>query len=1020
VTTIGRSRHLIGFTVLAIIAFGCAVAVSAEAEPQQIRLPAAPFHGYRELRTRHFVFIFEPQDREAADKLTSFAEEVYAKLSRFLHSAPDHINCLLIGRTDAANGYFNPLPPHHIGLYLASPDTPVIGARSEDWLRLLFTHELTHYIHLVYDRGFFHALSRVFGGTAASGDGLFLPGWTVEGIAVNTETLFSNGGRGRNPYFELYYRDLILERRMFGLGQAGYDAYGRPEGRVYIAGYLMIDYIITHFGEDAFYRIHNDYVRFPFAGLEPAVKRETGMSLSSIYASLIAELGNRYAGAESLPSGTLESPAQTGDFYLPAVTSDGLFEYRVLPDRKTAIVRVDPVTRSVDTVVTASLTDPESFSVTPDGRTLVFSAFSVDAASAGGPRTVADLYLCDTASGRVTRLTWNAHLVQPAIAPDGSRVVALQRIGLHRRLVEFRLERDSPEGGLRLLYSDRRADLYTPVFSPDGTSIALVRDLDGRQTVVAAPLASLAPMTLPADTPVALQADRDWNSGLLKEVARFHAGEEYYPSFAGSDAVLYTADRGGVLALYEANISTGEVHEVLRDRVGAARGVRYGNGILYETMASTGTAIRYQEGSSLIDSELSASSQPPAGLPAKNQAAVQSAPAGPPAKSTRYANGAPPDFWLPYPTFTSSAARPLEIGPALLTYGANITGTFAWTAYGGFFPGVLQPAGGLQLHLTRGMLGLDYRFSQYYGLDASPYESLSTPVENTTQRLELSLTPLAALELGTSRVLSLSAGVVYSVDRTAPADFSFAEGFDPSKTSGSQALILTGGLGFGSAGPSAPLALYPAGRFHASLSADSMLPALGQAYRGIHFDARLGGSIPSPFRLQSITVSIAASYDTMQIPDYRSVLPPGFTSIRQAGSALDTPGIAMALLRYGFTIASTDLPLPFDSGLAALGASVFAAYSIGFDPGIMALGPSNSGSAAVAGDNRMAAGVDLLFMLARNTVKIPLTVGTALRFDPTFRQAPTFPSDWGFYVSFGTYQLYPGNGALTAARDRFR
>lgn len=1013
--TISRSRHPIGFTVLALAFFAGIAATSVAADPAQLRLPAAPFHGYRELRTRHFVFIFEPQDRQAAEKLTSFAEEVYARLSRFLRSSPDRISCLLIGRTDAANGYFNPLPPHHIGLYLSSPDTPVIGARSGDWLRLLFTHELTHYIHLVYDRGFFHALSRIFGGTASSGDGLFLPGWAVEGIAVNTETLLSNGGRGRNPYFELYYRDLILERRMFGLGQAGYDAYGRPEGRVYIAGYIIIDYIITHFGEGAFYRIHDDYVRFPFAGLGPSVKRVTGMSISSIYASLIAELRNRYTEAAGLPEGELESPAETGDYYLPAVTSAGLFEYRELPDRKSAIVQVDPATRASVTVVSASLTDPESFSVTPDGKTLVFSAFSVNAARAGGPETVADLYLCDTVTRRLTRLTWNAHLVQPAIAPDGSRVIALQRIGSHRRLVSLQLRGKLAAGVLRLLYADKRANLFTPVFSPDGGTIALVRNIDGRQTVVSASLESLTPMPLPGDTPVALQPDRDWNSTVPEEVAHFHAGEEYYPSFSGTEHILYTGDRGGTLALYEADLPTGEVREVLRDRIGASRGVRYRDGILYETMASTGTAVRYQGGATLIESVVRASSLPPAA--GSNSTA---APAAPPGSSTRYANGAPPDFWLPYPTFTSSAARPLEIGPAVLAYGANITGTFSWTAHAGFFPGVLQPAGGLQLDLTRGMIGIGYRFSQFYGLNASPYENLSTPVENVTQRVRLTLTPLASLELGVSRVFSVSAGLIYSVDRTAPADFSFAEGFDPAKTSGSQALILIAGAGFESARPSAPLAVYPTGRFSAGLAARSMLPALGQSYGGIHLDAGFGGSVPAPFPLQSISASVAASYDTKTVPDYRSVLPPGFTSIRQAGSALDTPGIAMALLRYGFTIAATDLPLPFDSGLAAIGASLFAAYSVGFDPGTTALGASSTDTFRFAGDNRIAAGMDILFMLARNTVKIPLTIGAAVRFDPAFAQAPSFPSDWGFYVTFGTYHLYPGIRPLTAGQDGLR
>ncbi len=991
-------------------------------DPAPIRLPPAPFRGYRQIETHHFVFVYEPQDVESARRLASFAEQVYDRLTRFFRSKPEHITCLLIGRTDAANGYFNPLPPHHIGLYLASPDTPAIGARSEDWLRLLFIHELTHYVHLVYERGFFHALSRLFGPTAASGDGAFLPGWAVEGTAVTTETLFSNGGRGRNPYFELYYRALLLEQRMFGLGEAGYDSYGRPEGRVYIAGYLIIDYIVRHFGEEAFYRIHDDFVRFPFVGMEAAVHRVTGSTIPEIWASVLDELRQRYADASLLPVGALMSPAHEGDFYLPVPAGGALYEYRDLPDRRPAIVRVDPQTRRATTVVEVRLTDPSSFSITSDGSIIAFSAYSVDATVAGGPETVSDLYLFDTANRRTIRLTNNAHLTQPAIAPDGSRIVALQRIGTHRRLVSITLRGTSADAGLRLLYSDRNTDLFNPTFSPDGTTLAFVRNRDGRQTVAIAKIDNLAPLELSADRAVALQPDIDWNGSVPREAAAVHPGEEYYPSFDGNHRVIFTGDADSRLALYTVDIDSGETRRLLTDRVGAARGIRYAGGVLYESYAHAGATVRFQSGGDLTSTPVAAADTGGADrwegvtatLPAKtDQTGV---PDGGPERS--YANGAPPDFWLPYPTFTRSAARPLDVGPALLTYGSNVTGTFSWTAYAGFYPALLQPAGGFQLSVVRGPFSFGYSLSQYYGIDASSYESLDTPVQNTTQRVDLTLTPLASLVLGTSRVLSFSVGMSYAVDRTAPRDFTFAEGFDPAVTTGSQALIARAGVAYRRLGPDAPLALYPAGLLYASLSGRSLLPALGQTWQGVHLQTGLSLSAAFPTPLQSVSLSLSTSYDTGRIPSYRSIVPPGFTSLAQAGSRLDTPGIAMALLRYGFTIASTDLPIPFYSGLVAVGASLFAAYTVGFDPGNSAFGSSTSGRARFVGDDRAAAGFDFVFMLARNTVKIPLRFGAAVRFDPSFTSGVSFPEDFGFTLSFGGYPLLPSaNGPPLPGRE---
>ncbi len=1029
--TSGRPSRLIGLTVTAIVFLtGLSVDIAAanpSASPTTmptVQLPATPFSGYRQIKTRHFVFIYEPRDHNAAERLASFAEQVYGRLTLFLHSAPQTINCLLVSRIDAANGYFTPLPPHHLVLYLTSPDTPAIGARTEDWLKLLFTHELTHYIHLVYDRGFFHALSRLFGGTASSGHGIFLPGWTVEGIAVNTETLFTSGGRGRNPYFALYYRALALEDRMFALGQAGYDAYGRPEGRVYLAGYLLIDYIMTHYGEESFYRIHDDFVRFPFAGLNPAVKRETGHTLQELYDAMIAELQQRFAPARSLPLGSLESPRLTGDYYLPVSTRQGLFEYRELPDRRPEIVRVDPATRETVSTVTAPLTDPSSFAMTPNGQLLVFSAYALDAAVAGGPDTTADLYLHDGRTGRTRRLTWNAHLTQPAVSPDGSVVVALQQIGPHRRLVLLDGARSATAGSLQLLYSDHRADLFNPVFSPDGKRIAFVRNLAGRQTVVEAALSDLHPIPLPENRAVPLQTDVDLNRDVPRNVAAVHPGEEYFPSYADNRTIIFTGDTGGTLNLYQVDRGTGDVYRILEDRVGIARGIRFAGGILYQSVSATGTVVRFQDGASVTlepfvggptQPFVGGPTQPFVGGPTPSPIVTPGFDVVPPVSSSPYVNGAPPDFWLPYPTFTRSSQSAIEVGPALLTYGANVTGTFAWMAYGGFYPTLLQPTGGFQLDLTRGAFGFGYTVSQQYGIDVSPFESLSTPVQNTTQRIDFTLSPIASVILGATRALSFSTAVVYSIDRTALQDFNFADGTDPGRTSGSQALILGASMSYRSEALSAPLDLYRPGSFGASTAATVILPVLGQSYRGVHLIAGLRGSFRSFAPLQSIGMTLDASYDSGEVPTYRSVAPPGFTALRQSGSALDTPGIAMALVRYGFTIASTDLPLPFDSGLAAVGASIFAAYSIGFDPGTNAFGASSSGTVRLVGDERTVAGFDLTFMLARNTVMIPLKMGAAVRFDPTFKSAPGFPADFGFFLSIGGYSVFSAERPRGAA-----
>ena len=151
------------------------------------------------------MFIYEQRDGQAVSQLVSFAEEVYQEVADFLGSHPSRVWVVVAGRVDLANGYTTSVPPH-ITLYLAPPSEPLIGLDASQYLRLLLAHELTHFINFEYDQGLFEFLSTIFGPAARDVNAAFLPTWFLEGIATNSETLFTDGGRGRNPFFEMEYR----------------------------------------------------------------------------------------------------------------------------------------------------------------------------------------------------------------------------------------------------------------------------------------------------------------------------------------------------------------------------------------------------------------------------------------------------------------------------------------------------------------------------------------------------------------------------------------------------------------------------------------------------------------------------------------------------------------------------------------------------------------------------------------------------------------------------------------------
>ena len=177
------------------------------------------------------------------------------------------------------------------------------------------------------DRGFFFALSRVFGADAAGAHFAFLPGWMIEGPSTNTETIFTDGGRGRNPLFEMYYKAPVEEGKLFSLEQAAYDSAFPPSGRIYVGGYMLVDFLLTTYGEDTFRRIMEQYLGFPFFGPWAAIQKVTGKSASEVFADLKKHLEEKYGPSLSVPSGTLITPSRPGSWIHPVVTERGLYVY---------------------------------------------------------------------------------------------------------------------------------------------------------------------------------------------------------------------------------------------------------------------------------------------------------------------------------------------------------------------------------------------------------------------------------------------------------------------------------------------------------------------------------------------------------------------------------------------------------------------------------------------------------------------------------------------------------------------
>src|SRR3954447_17219604 len=175
----------------ALLATAIAVLCSGRVTSAQVFDPELRF---RQLTTEHFVLYFHQREERVAERLAQIVEETWRALEQPSGvTPPQRTRVVLADQTELFNGYATPVPYNTIVLYAVTPS----GSESEfsDWLRLIFTHEFTHIVHLDRSDSWARIVRGIFGRTPYAFPNLFLPPWQVEGLATYEESSITGEGR---------------------------------------------------------------------------------------------------------------------------------------------------------------------------------------------------------------------------------------------------------------------------------------------------------------------------------------------------------------------------------------------------------------------------------------------------------------------------------------------------------------------------------------------------------------------------------------------------------------------------------------------------------------------------------------------------------------------------------------------------------------------------------------------------------------------------------------------------------
>ncbi|NCB01367.1 MAG: hypothetical protein EOM67_04265 [Spirochaetia bacterium] len=535
--------------------------------PLGLLADSSTYEGYRRIETNHLKIIYEPLYREAALQVASFGDDIYTTLSEELeYKGKGKVPVVITGRTAWANGYFAPFPSR-VTLFVTSDDTLFLGHRSSSWLYSLFTHELTHYIHLTNPIGPASFLTPIFGPEVPNMNTVLMSGWWIEGITTNTESIFSDGGRGDNERFKMLIKASLLEgESIWSLHKGAYSSILPPSGRIYLTGYLMVDYIIRNFGISSFNAINHSYTKFPFFGLSPATKKITGMSTQEIYQEALKEFKmsiDEEKGKEAI----LISGEERASFDLINIINDTLYTTSYTLSKGISLTSFD----NADTKSTLTSTIPTlkegGMSITKDEKRayIIYQSgnYFHPASLNSAPVSYSDIYVLDLESNKYTPITHQGSYYQVKVDEKRNRIIALEGIQERYRLIEM----DLLGNNKKVLFDEKDASIYFPQVSKSTGDITAIVVREGTSALV-------------------LYSNNQWST-LVGPTDR----ELRTPRFIDDSHISFTSDKDAPYSLYSLNIATKETFLRYTDSIGILDAIISPTSVYYLSYRSHGESI---------------------------------------------------------------------------------------------------------------------------------------------------------------------------------------------------------------------------------------------------------------------------------------------------------------------------------------------------------------------------------------------------------------------------------------------
>lgn len=440
---------------------------------------------WNQVNTKSARVIFPTGLDSAAEEVANIILRMNRAIQPTIGYKQRQISIVLQNQTTIANAYVG-LAPFRSEFFL-TPEQNSFDIGSLPWAKQLAIHEFRHVQQYNnFDVGVSRVLRVLFGeGGQALGNELSIPNWFFEGDAVFNETLVSQQGRGRLPFFYNGFRSLWVDGRDYSYMKIRNGSYRDYTPDWYPLGFMLVSYGREKYGDDFWKKVTQDAAAYKggFYPLERAIKKYSGVSFEQfrndafIYFKKQFDLYPSDGKPDDHPKLSAGVPRHfEADYEYPAFLNDSTLiymksSYKNLPQ---FVIKTGDKEHSLG-IRSVSIDNYFSYH---DGK-IAYASYRPDLR--WNYRDYSELRILDIKTGEERRITKNTKYFAPSFSEDSQTIVAVQespsgKCDLHLL--------NATDGHLIKVIANKNKLFFTyPQFYTNDTIISAVRSEKGQMSL---------------------------------------------------------------------------------------------------------------------------------------------------------------------------------------------------------------------------------------------------------------------------------------------------------------------------------------------------------------------------------------------------------------------------------------------------------------------------------------------------------------------------------------------------------